>query len=103
MDADFGERTVWTPRFCLRVGRAHALGTQRLRCGSLSSQIYLASGNKVDLRIEGIAQDVILEDEERMGQIQKVLEKVRTGSRTKSISEESSRTIHEIGSIELHE
>ena len=29
---------------------------------------------KVDLRIEGIAQDVILEDEERNGQIQKVVE-----------------------------
>ena len=51
-----------------------------------------------------------------MGQIQKVVEKSRTGSHTKSIiedlgkpeksinfSEESSRTIHELGNIELHE
>ena len=30
---------------------------------------------KVDLRIEGIAHGVILEDEERMGQIQAVVEK----------------------------
>ena len=30
---------------------------------------------KVDFRIEGIAQDVILKDEERMGKIQEVLEK----------------------------
>ena len=29
---------------------------------------------EVDLRIEGIAQDVILKDEERMSQIQKVVE-----------------------------
>ena len=65
---------------------------------------------KVDLRTEGIAQDVILEDEERMGQIQEVVEKRRNGSRTQYIledlgkqensmkfSEDSSRTIHEIG------
>ena len=68
------------------------------------------------MRIEGIAQDVILEDEERMGQIQKVVDKLRTGDHTKSIiedlgkaeksikySEESSRTIHELVNIELHE
>ena len=30
---------------------------------------------KVDLRIEGIAQDVILKDEERMGKIQAAVEK----------------------------
>ena len=30
---------------------------------------------KVDIRIEGIAQDVILEDEERMGKIQEEVEK----------------------------
>ena len=64
---------------------------------------------KVDFRIEGIAQDVILKDE-------KVDDKVRTGDHTKSIiedlekaeksmkfSEESSRTTHELGNIELHE
>ena len=43
---------------------------------------------KVDLRIEGIAQDVILEDEERMGQIQGAVENFRNGSRTKSILED---------------
>ena len=40
---------------------------------------------KVDLRIEGIAQDVILKDEERVGHIQEVAEKSGNGSRTKSI------------------
>ena len=39
---------------------------------------------KGDLRIEGIAQDVILEDEERMGQIQEVVDKLRTGYHTKA-------------------
>ena len=42
---------------------------------------------EVDLRIEGIAQDVILKDEERMGQIQKVVDKIRTGYHTESIVE----------------
>ena len=59
---------------------------------------------------------MILEDEERVGRIQKVVEKLRNGSRTKSsnadlaepeksikFSEESSRTIHELGNIEFHE
>ena len=71
---------------------------------------------KVDLRHEGIAQDVILKDEERMGTIQEVVENLRKGSRTKSIredlrkqenstifSEESRRIIHEMGNIELYE
>ena len=71
---------------------------------------------KVDLRIEVIAHNVILKDEERMGQLQEVLEKLRTGSHTKSIredlrkqensmifSEESKRIIHEQGNIGLHE
>ena len=34
---------------------------------------------KVDLRIEGIAQDVILKDEERMGKIQEEVERLRRG------------------------
>ena len=55
-------------------------------------------------------------DEERMGQIQEIVEKIRIGSRAKSIledfgkpekslkfSEESSRTIHELDNIELYE
>ena len=63
---------------------------------------------QVDLRIEGTAQDVILENEERMGRIQKSVGKFRIGYHTKSIiedlgkaeksikfSEEWSRTIHE--------
>ena len=71
---------------------------------------------KVDLRFEGIAHDVILKDEERMGQLQLVVEGSRTGSHTKSIredlrkpesfmifSEESRRIIHELGNIELYE
>ena len=71
---------------------------------------------KADLRVEGIAHDVILKDKERMDQIQEVVGKLRKGSYTKSIredlrqpenslmfSEESRRIIHELGSIELHE
>ena len=70
---------------------------------------------KVDLRIGGIAQDVILKDEERMDQIPKVFDKLRkthaksiiedVGKTRKSIrfSGESSREIHEQGNIELHE
>ena len=41
--------------------------------------------SKVDLRIEGIAHDVILKDEERMSKIQEVVGKLRKGSHTKSI------------------
>ena len=71
---------------------------------------------KVDLRIQGIALDVNPEDEEEMGQIHKVGEKIRIGYCMTSIiedlekpeksikfSEESSRTIHELGNIECHE
>ena len=43
---------------------------------------------KGDLRIEGIAQDVILEDEERMGQIQEVVDNLRTGYHTKASIED---------------
>ena len=70
---------------------------------------------KVDLRIEGVAQDGILKDQERMGKIQEAVERLRRGSRTKSIledlgkpessmklSEESSRIFHEMGNIELY-
>ena len=77
------------------------------------TQNYLASGNwsevlshllkkeepefKVGLIIEGIAQDVILEDEERMGQIQ-VMEKLRNGFRTKSIDEDLGQSENPSGS-----
>ena len=44
--------------------------------------------SKVDLRIEGLAQDVILEDEERMGHIQEVVEKIRNGFHTESVLED---------------
>ena len=44
---------------------------------------------KVDLRIEGIAEDAIFKDEERMGKIQVVVVgKLRNGSRTRSILED---------------
>ena len=43
---------------------------------------------KVDLRIEGIAQDVILKDGERMDKIQNVVDKSTTGYHTKSIIED---------------
>ena len=71
---------------------------------------------KANLGIEGIAPDVIPKDEERIGQIQNVVDKLRTGYHTQSIiedlvktgksvkfSEESSRTVHELGNIESHE
>ena len=72
---------------------------------------------KVDVRIEGIAQDVILKDEERMGknptssgEIQEVVHARNLflkiwDSQEKSIkfSEESSRLTHEMGNTELYE
>ena len=71
---------------------------------------------QVDFRIEGIAHDVSLNDEERMGQIQEVVERLRTDSYTKSIredprksektmifSEESRRITHELGNLGLYE
>ena len=77
------------------------------------SAVEKESEFKVDIRIEGIAQDVILQDEERMGKIQEEVEKWRKGSYPKSIREdlrkpensmifceESSRIIHELGNIE---
>ena len=85
------------------------------RCEVLCHLLRKKSLDLVDLRIEGIAQDVTLKGGERMGQIQKVVDKFRTGYRTTSIiedlgktrksikfSEESSRTIHELGNIDLH-
>ena len=51
---------------------------------------------KVDLIIERSAQDVILEDNERMEEIQNALEKLRNGSRTKSI-------IENLGKPEIHQ
>ena len=41
---------------------------------------------------EAIAQDVILEDEERMGKNQRVVDKLRTGYHTKSIIEDLRKT-----------
>ena len=70
---------------------------------------------KVHLRIEGIAQDLILKDEVWSGKIQEAVERRRNGSRTKSILEdlgkpqnslifrkESSR-IHEMCDMELYD
>ena len=63
-------------------------------------QVLLASGNmernsvplvdkkptfEVDLRVEGVLQDAILEDEELMKETNKKLEKLKIGSCTKSI------------------
>ena len=72
--------------------------------------------SKVDLRIEGHAQDVILEDEERMGHIQEVVEKLEmvftlnlflkiweSQKNSMMFSEESSRTVHEMGNIKLYQ
>ena len=68
---------------------------------------------KVDLRIEGIAQDVILKHEERMGKSQEVVGKQRSGppfledlgkpEKSWKFSEESNRIIHEMGNVESYE
>ena len=71
---------------------------------------------KVDLRIEGNVRDVILKDEERMGQMQETVENLRKGSYRKSVWEhlrkpenpmifsvECRRILHELGNIKLHE
>ena len=53
---------------------------------------------KVDLRIEGTAQDVILKDEERMGQIRGAVGNLRNGSRTKTSLEDlgKPKKIHQV-------
>ena len=68
---------------------------------------------EIDLRVEGVSQDAIVKDEEQMKEIRKKLEKLKSGSCTKSIrddlkkkvdkilSEESSRVINEMGNLEL--
>ena len=62
---------------------------------------------EVDLRIEGIAQDAILKDEERMGRIKEAVGKLKVGYQPKRESnrfdEEESQKIYEQGNIELHE
>ena len=70
---------------------------------------------EIDLRVAGVSQDAILKDEEQMKEINKTLERLKSGSCTKSIrddlkkqgdmifSEESSRVIHEMGNMELFE
>ena len=69
---------------------------------------------EIDLRVQGVSQDAILQDEEKMKDINKKLERLRIGSCTKSIrkdlsngnmifSEESSRAIYEMGNMELIE
>ena len=69
---------------------------------------------EIDLRVEGVSQDVILQNEEKMKEINNKLEKLRNGSCTKSIcndlskgntifSEESRRAMYEMGNLELIE
>ena len=71
---------------------------------------------KVDLRIQGVPQDAVIEDRERMSQIQELVDKLRAGYHTKPIiadlekegkstrfSEESSRTIRELRNIALYD
>ena len=69
---------------------------------------------ETDLRVEGVSQDAISQDEEKMIEIKKKLEKLRIGSCTKSIrddlskgniifSAESRRAIYEMGNMELIE
>ena len=69
---------------------------------------------EIDLRVDGVSQDAILQDDEKMKEINKKLEKLKIESGTKSIrndlskgnmifSEESSRAICEVGNMELIE
>ena len=53
---------------------------------------------QVNLRIEGVAQDVIQKDEGQTGQIQKVVDKLRTGSHVRSIIEDMGKTGKSISS-----
>ena len=69
---------------------------------------------EIYLRVEGVSQDAILQDEEKMKEINKKLEKLKSGSCTKSIrndlsksnmifSEELSRALHEMGNMNVIE
>ena len=70
---------------------------------------------EIDLRVEGVPQNVISKDEEQMKEINKTSEKLTSNSCTKSIrddlkktgdmlfSEESSRMIYEMGNMEVFE
>ena len=86
-----GERTLFqrlstprpAPKIVLKSARqpqqqqdtseSSASGTRKLERRD-ESTVETESEFKVDLRIEGIAQDVILKDDERMGKIQEVVE-----------------------------
>ena len=46
---------------------------------------------EIDLRVEGVSQDAILQDEEKMKEINKKLEKLRIGSCTKSFRNDLKR------------
>ena len=68
---------------------------------------------EIHLRVDGVSQDVILQDEEQMKEINKTLEMLKSDSCTKSIrddlkkkgdmifSEESTRAIYEMGNMEF--
>ena len=69
---------------------------------------------EIDLRIEGVSQDAILQDEAKMNETNEKLEKFKMVSCAKSIrndlskgkmifSEETSRAINEMGNMELIE
>ena len=69
---------------------------------------------EMDLRIEGVPQDAIFEDEEQLKEINEKLEKLKSGSCSKSIRddlkddnvifrEESRRVVYDMGNMELFE
>ena len=76
-------------------------GASGNRCEVLGRLLRKKSQNlkSVDLRIEESAQDVILKDQERTDQLEKVVEQNTNWIPCK----ESSRTIHDVGNIQLHE
>ena len=77
-------------------------------CDTLSQLLRKKPQFEIDLRVEGVSQDAILQDEAKMNEINEKLEKLKIGSCTKSIrndlskgtmifSEESRRAIDEMG------
>ena len=75
-----------------------------------------ASSVQVDLRVHGVSQDDIYKDEERLTEMQNLVDRLQDGHLDKSIikdleqdgvsnvfREESKRKLKEMGNIELHE
>ena len=90
-----------------QVVSTQAFVRKPLRTGFEPTEAREETEFEVDLRIEGIAQDAILKDEDRVGRTTEVGCKVKIGycPKTKSnrFDEEESQKIYEQGNSELHE